>query len=492
MSHSTPSLERLQDAQALFFNSSDLDPDRLRRILERMCHVNTDWADIYFQQTISRSWIFDEGKIKTGSFSIDRGAGLRTVCGETSTLAYTDILSNASLLEAAQTVAKHGRPLQGADDVIIPLSSHHQPYVPVYGTHDPANNANPAKALALIQEADALARAMDPRVVDVTVTLQCETDCMMLYRLDGLLTGDLKPMVYLSINVLTIDNGRKERATAGGGSRQGLEFFTHDRLRQWASDAVSEALHNLHADPAPAGVMPVVLGHGWPGILLHEAIGHGLESDFIRKGTSAFTDKLGERIASPGVTVVDDGTIANARGSISIDDEGTPTSRTTLIEDGILTGFMHDLTNARLLQETPTGNGRRESFATLPLPRMTNTFMLAGTHQPEDIIESVKYGIYASNFSGGQVDITNGKFVFAMSKAFLIDNGKLTRPVRGAMLSGSGPEALKHIPMIGNDPALDDGTGQCGKEGQQIPVGVGMPTLRIDALTVGGTNHAYA
>ena len=238
--------------------------------------------------------------------------------------------------------------------------------------------------------------------------------------------------------------------------------------------------------------MPVVLGHGWPGILLHEAIGHGLESDFIRKGTSAFTDKLGERIASPGVTVVDDGTIANARGSISIDDEGTPTSRTTLIEDGILTGFMHDLTNARLLQETPTGNGRRESFATLPLPRMTNTFMLAGTHQPEDIIESVKYGIYASNVSGGQVDITNGKFVFAMSKAFLIDNGKLTRPVRGAMLSGSGPEALKHIPMIGNDPALDDGTGQCGKEGQQIPVGVGMPTLRIDALTVGGTNHAYA
>lgn len=489
MNQSTASLERLQSAQALFFNSSDLDADRLRRVLARMCHAKTDWADIYLQQTISRAWVFDEGKIKTGSYSIDRGAGLRTVCGETSTLAYTDILSESSLLDAASTVAKHGRLEQGNDDVILPLSVHHQPYAPVYDIHDPTDNANTTKALALIQEADALARSIDPRVIDVTVTLQCETDSMLLYRLDGLLTGDIKPMVYLSINVLTMENGRKERATAGGGSRLGLDFFTKERLYKWASDAVSEALHNLHADPTPVGIMPVVLGHGWPGILLHEAIGHGLESDFIRKGTSAFSEMLGQRIASPGVTVVDDGTIANARGSISIDDEGTPASRTTLIEDGILTGFMHDLTNARLLNETPTGNGRRESFATLPLPRMTNTFMLAGSHTPEEVIQSVKYGIYASNFSGGQVDITNGKFVFAMSKAYLIENGKLTRPVRGAMLSASGPEALKHIPMVGNDPALDDGTGQCGKEGQHIPVGVGMPTLRIDALTVGGTNH---
>ncbi len=349
MNKSTASLECLQSAQALFFNSSDLDANRLRRVLARMCHAKTDWADIYLQQTISRAWLFDGGQIKTGSYSIDRGAGLRTVCGETSTLAYTDILSEPSLLDAASTVAKHRYLEQSNDAVILPLSAHHQPYAPVYDIHDPADNANTTKALELIQEADALARSIDPRVIDVTVTLQCETDSMLLYRLDGLLTGDIKPMVYLSINVLTMENGRKERATVGGGSRLGLDFFTKERLYKWASDAVSEALHNLHAYPAPVGVMPVVLGHGWPGILLHEAIGHGLESDFIRKGTSAFSDMLGQRIASPGVTVVDDGTIANARGSISIDDEGTPASRTTLIEDGILTGFMHDLTNARLL-----------------------------------------------------------------------------------------------------------------------------------------------
>lgn len=493
MTTDTSSLERLQAAQALFYSNSDLDDAALLRVLGRMTPAGADWADIYLQQTVSRSWILDEGAVKTGGFSIDRGAGLRTVCGETSTLAYTDVLTSASLLDAASTVAAStGYARENEPGLIIPSLPSPSAYAPCCGMEDAASNRHTPQALAIIREADVLAREADPRITDVVVTMQCETDATLLCRLDGRLTGDVRPMVYLSISVIASENGRRERASAGGGARTGLDFFTRDRIRKWAYDAVAEAIHNLSAAPAPAGVMPVVLGPGWPGILLHEAIGHGLEGDFIRKGTSAFTDMLGKRVASPGVTVVDDGTIPLARGSVGADDEGTPASRTTLIEDGILTGYMHDLTSARILGATPTGNGRRESFATLPLPRMTNTFMTPGDCDPADIIKSVKRGIYASNFSGGQVDITNGKFVFAMSRAWMIEDGRLTRPVRGAMLSGSGPEALKHIPLIGNDLSLDEGTGQCGKDGQQVPVGVGMPTIRIDALTVGGTAESGA
>lgn len=481
MNQSQSSLERLAAAQALFYTHSDLDDGFLMKLAADMSPADTDWVDIYLQQTVSRSWIFDEGAVKTGSFSIDRGAGLRTVCGETQTLAYTDVLSRDSLKDAARTVAgslNAGR--------IVP-QMRFDPYRPICGTDDAASNEFTPEALDLIRRTDAMTRAADPRITDVVVTLQCEKDAFLLARLDGLITGDVRPMVYLSISVIATENGRRERASAGGGSRSGLAFFTDELVARWVRSAVDEALHNLSAKPAPAGVMPVVLGPGWPGILLHEAVGHGLEGDFIRKGTSAFTDRIGTRVASPGITVVDDGTLPGLRGSVSVDDEGTPAARTVLIEDGILTGFMHDLTSARVLGTAPTGNGRRESFATLPLPRMTNTFMLAGTVPPEDIIRSVKKGIYAANFSGGQVDITSGKFVFAMSRAWMIENGELTYPVKGAMLSGSGPEALKHIPLIGSDLALDEGTGQCGKDGQQVPVGVGMPTLRIDALTVGGT-----
>ena len=423
MNQSPSSLERLAAAQALFYTHSDLDDGFLMKLVADMSPAGTDWGDIYLQQTVSRSWIFDEGAVKTGSFSIDRGAGLRTVCGETQTLAYTDVLSRDSLKDAARTVAgslNAGR--------IVP-QMRFDPYRPVCGTDDAASNELTPEALDLIRRTDAMARAADPRITDVVVTLQCEKDAFLLARLDGLITGDVRPMVYLSISVIATENGRRERASAGGGSRSGPAFFTDKLVARWVRSAVDEALHNLSAKPAPAGVMPVVLGPGWPGILLHEAVGHGLEGDFIRKGTSAFTDRIGTRVASPGITVVDDGT----------------------------------------------------------LPRMTNTFMLAGTVPPEDIIRSVKKGIYAANFSGGQVDITSGKFVFAMSRAWMIENGELTYPVKGAMLSGSGPEALKHIPLIGSDLALDEGTGQCGKDGQQVPVGVGMPTVRIDALTVGGT-----
>ncbi|MDY4162136.1 MAG: metalloprotease TldD [Sutterella sp.] len=481
MTHSLSSLERLAAAQALFYSDTGLDDDYLLRLVGRMSAAGTDWADIYLQQTVSRSWILDEGAVKTGSYSIDRGAGLRTVCGETSALAYTDVLTPASLREAALTAAGG---FQGNRK--IPLLGP-RTYTPVCGTENAASNEYTPQALDLIRRTDAMARSADSRVTDVVVTLQCEKDAFLVARLDGCVTGDVRPMVYLSISLIVTENGRRERASAGGGSRSGLGYFTDELVSRWVRSAVDEAIHNLRAKPAPAGIMPVVLGPGWPGILLHEAVGHGLEGDFIRKGTSAFTDLLGKRVASPGVTVIDDGTLSGKRGSVSIDDEGTPSSRTVLIEDGILTGFMHDLTSARILGALPTGNGRRESFATLPLPRMTNTFMQAGSVSPDDIIRSVKKGIYASNFSGGQVDITSGKFVFAMSRAWLIENGRLTYPVKGAMLSGSGPEALKHIPLIGNDPALDEGTGQCGKDGQQIPVGVGMPTVRIDALTVGGT-----
>ncbi len=485
------SLERLQAAQALFYNGTGLDDACLLKMLGQMTPAGADWSDIYLQQIVSRSWILDEGAVKTGSFSIDRGAGLRTVIGETSTLAYTDVLLPASLLDAAHTVAASAAHApEGSADFVIPSRLFPSAYSPCCGMEDAASNMHTPQALSIIREADALARESDPRITDVVVTLQCETDATLLCRLDGRLSGDVRPMVYLSISVIASENGRRERASAGGGARTGLDFFTSERIRRWVADAAAEAIHNLGASPAPAGVMPVVLGPGWPGILLHEAVGHGLEGDFIRKGTSAFTGKIGERVASPGVTVVDDGTIALARGSVGADDEGTPAGCTTLIEDGILTGYMHDLTSARILGVEPTGNGRRESFATLPLPRMTNTFMSPGNCDPADIVRSVKRGIYASNFSGGQVDITNGKFVFAMSRAWLIENGKLTRPVRGAMLSGSGPEALKHIPLVGNDLSLDDGTGQCGKDGQQVPVGVGMPTIRIDALTVGGTSES--
>lgn len=474
--------ERLEAARRLLYAEGGLTDEALLGALLSGCPAAADWADAYLQQTVSRSWHLEDGRVKSGSFSIDRGAGLRTVSGESSALSYTGVLTPEALRQAAADL-RHGAAARGG--VLPPV--HPARFRPCCGTADAVGAALARRSIEILKAADAAARSADPRIRNVQASLQLERDTVLLARLDGQISGDVRPMVYFSVSVIAEADGRREQGYAGGGGRFGLDFFSDARILGWVRAAADEALHNLGARPSPAGVMPVVLGPGWPGILLHEAVGHGLEGDFMRKGTSAFSGRIGQRVASPGVTVIDDGTLAGRRGSLSIDDEGTPAARTVLIEDGILTGAMHDLTSARLTGSAPTGNGRRESFAALPMPRMTNTFMLAGTADPADIIRSVKRGIYASNFGGGQVDITSGKFVFAMSRAWLIESGRLTAPVRGAMLSGSGPDALRRIPLVGSDLKLDEGTGQCGKDGQQVPVGVGMPTVRIDSLTVGGT-----
>lgn len=467
------------------WDENGIDRNDARRLLSRLARPGTDWADLYFQETTWRSWGFEEGILKGGGFSIDRGVGLRCVSGEKSALAYTsnfDLAALSACADRAAAIASSGR------SAVVP--SEFRPRV-VPALSIPAPDTDTAEEqIAIIEYAEKKARSLDPRVEDVCVAYQTECDRVVVAALDGRLLADERPLSLLSITVRVCSNGRRERATASGGARAGIGYFTRERIDRWVQTALDDALHNLEADPAPAGVMPVVLGPGWPGILLHEAVGHGLEGDLIRKGTSVFTDMTGERVASPGVTVVDDGTLPGRRGSLHFDDEGEPTQRTVLIEDGILTGFMHDLTNARLLGAAPTGNGRRESYATLPLPRMTNTLMLAGPYDPREIIASVDRGIYASRFRGGQVDITNGQFVFNMSRAWLIEKGRITRPIKGAMLIGSGSQALRHIPMIGNDFSLDEGAGQCGKDGQHVPVGVGMPTVRIDSLTVGGTRAA--
>jgi TldD protein len=344
-----------------------------------------------------------------------------------------------------------------------------------------------SEKVALLERIEKLARAKDPRVVQVMAGLAGEYDVMLVARSDGVIAADVRPLVRISVTVIAEQNGRREMGSSGGGGRYAYGYFTDELLREYVDEAVSSALVNLEAKPAPAGTMTVVLGPGWPGVLLHEAIGHGLEGDFNRKGSSAFSGRIGERVAAKGVTVVDDGTLANRRGSLNLDDEGNPTQCNTLIEDGILTGYMQDTLNARLMKMPVTGNARRESYAALPMPRMTNTYMLGGDKDPQEIIASVKKGLYAVNFGGGQVDITNGKFVFSASEAYLIEDGKITAPVKGATLVGSGPESLKHVTMIGNDMRLDSGIGVCGKEGQSVPVGVGQPTLRMENMTVGGT-----
>ena len=478
-----------EQAATQLWADADLTPARAASFFDSLLRGGADWADLYFQSILSRDWLLEDGAVRTGSFVIDRGAGMRSVSGERQILAYTNSLDLDALTRCAQTagaMSTHGQ--FGRAPILIPRET--PSICPI--DFDLENEADDAhRQTTLLETLDKLARAADPHVSDVNASFQTETDIIIIVGSDGRLVADIRPLSYLSLSVTVERNGRRERASSGGGSRTGLQFFTHKRLKHWVEQAVQEALHNLDASPAPAGIMPVVLGPGWPGILLHEAVGHGLEADFIRKGSSVFSKKIGDRVASPGVNVIDDGTLPGRRGSLNVDDEGEATRQTVLIEDGILTGLMHDLTSSRLLGSTPTGNGRRESFATLPLPRMTNTFMLAGNLEPSEIIASVKHGIYASNFSGGQVDITNGQFVFTMSKAFLIENGRLTRPIRGATLIGDGAHALQHIPLIGNDLMLDEGTGQCGKDAQHVPVGVGMPTLRIDALTVGGTKTAH-
>ena len=445
---------------------------------------DVDTADLYFQVSRQESWAVEDGIIKEASFNLDQGVGVRAVCGEKTGFAYSEELLLPALEQAAGAARAISR--QGQSNAVRIQSTGQA--ASLYSALDPTLSLTDAEKSALVSEIDQTTRQLDPRIEQVFVSLASTHDVILIAAADGTLAADLRPLVRLNVSVIVEENGRREQGYSGGGARAGLQYFLDpDVPMDIAREAVRQALVQLEAQPAPAGTMPVVLGCGWPGILLHEAVGHGLEGDFNRKGTSAFTGKLGQQVANSLCTIVDDGTLPNRRGSLAVDDEGTPGQYNVLVENGILRGYMQDRLNARLMGVAPTGNGRRESFAHIPMPRMTNTYMLAGPHDPEEIIRSVDKGLYAPNFGGGQVDITSGKFVFAASEAYLIEKGKVTTPVKGAMLIGDGPEALRKISMVGNDLQLDSGVGTCGKEGQSVPVGVGQPTLRIDELTVGGT-----
>ena len=480
-----PTLERLTIAQNLLLTPYGLDESHLTQALSAIRAHQVDDADLYFQYTRSEGWSLEEGIVKTGSFSIDQGVGVRAVSGEKTAFAYSDDISMASLMDAAHTVrsiASAGLSVSTKVPARVIAPSRQ-----LYHGLDPIGSLDSTAKVQLLERMEKQARAKDPRVVQVMAGLASEYDVVMVARADGTLAADVRPLVRLSLSVIVEQNGRRESGSAGGGGRFGLAHFDTACLTRYVDEAVGSALTNLEARPAPAGEMTVVLGSGWPGILLHEAIGHGLEGDFNRKGSSAFSGKIGQRVAAKGVTVLDDGTIADRRGSLNVDDEGHASQKNVLIEDGILVGYIQDSLNARLMGVAPTGNGRRESYAHVPMPRMTNTYMLAGEKPPEEIVASIKKGLYATNFGGGQVDITSGKFVFSASQAFWVENGKIQYPVKGATLVGNGPDALTRVSMIGNDMALDPGVGTCGKEGQSVPVGVGQPTLRIDGLTVGGT-----
>ena len=480
-----PTIERLAIARRLLLEPFGLDETHLTRALAEIRAHKVDDADLYFQYTRSEGWSLEEGIVKTGSFSIDQGVGVRAVSGEKTAFAYSDDISEASLLDAARTV----RSISGSASVKRPPVATRKVAASrsLYGGLDPIATLDSTTKVKLLEKAEKAARARDPRVAQVMAGLASEYDVIMVARADGTLAADVRPLVRLSITVIAEQNGRREMGSAGGGGRFGLAYFDDAQIAQYVQEAVDAALTNLDSRPAPAGEMTVVLGSGWPGILLHEAIGHGLEGDFNRKGSSAFSGRIGQRVAAKGVTVLDDGTIADRRGSLNVDDEGHATQRNVLIEDGILKGYIQDALNARLMKVKPTGNGRRESYAHVPMPRMTNTYMLGGKKDPKEIVASIKKGLYATNFGGGQVDITSGKFVFSASEAYWVENGKIQYPVKGATIVGNGPDALTRVTMIGNDMKLDSGVGTCGKEGQSVPVGVGQPTLRIDGLTVGGT-----
>lgn len=462
---------------------SGLDIPSLQGVIGNIMSHMVDYADLYFQYSRAESWGLEEGQVKSGNFSIDQGVGVRAVSGEKTAFAYSDDIHLPALQEAAN--ATRAIAALGSEQTGRAVERRLSPQL--YLPQDPIASLSADAKVRLLERLETYARKIDPRVTQVMASIAGEYEVMMVARHDGVMAADVRPLVRLSIQVITEQDGRREQGSSGGGGRFDYSYFTDEVLQNYAAQAVHQALTNLDARPAPAGSMTVVLGSGWPGILLHEAIGHGLEGDFNRKGSSAFAGKIGQRVASKGVTVVDDGTITDRRGSLSVDDEGNPTQRTVLIEDGILRGYIQDSLNARLMGTALTGNARRESYAHIPMPRMTNTYMLNGTMPPEEIIRSVKKGLYAANFGGGQVDITSGKFVFSAAEAWMIEDGKLTYPVKGATLIGNGPDVLTRVSMIGNDMALDSGVGTCGKEGQSVPVGVGQPTLRIDGLTVGGT-----
>lgn len=467
---------------------SQLDQGFLSDTLSRIVERNVDFADLYFQSSAHESWMLEDGIVKEGSYNIEQGVGVRAITGEKTGFAYSDDITAQAISQAADAAKGIALANKSSRVQAFKKSSHQQ----IFTDADPLGSLTQEQKISLLHEVEAYARAIDKRVSQVIVSLSGVYEKVLVAATDGTYATDIRPLVRLNCSVLVEENGKRERGSSGGGARTDYSYFFEpqgDKARYlyYAEEAVRQALVNLVAIAAPAGSFPVVLGAGWPGVLLHEAVGHGLEGDFNRKGSSAFSGLVGQQVASEHCTIVDDGTLANRRGSLNIDDEGTPGQYNVLIEKGILKGYMQDKHNASLMGVKPTGNGRRESYAHLPMPRMTNTYMLAGEHKPEDIIKTVEKGIYAPNFAGGQVDITSGKFVFTSAEAYLIENGEITSPVKGATLIGSGPESMKKVSMVGNDLALDAGVGVCGKDGQSVPVGVGQPTLKIDEMTIGGT-----
>jgi TldD protein len=476
--------EVLKTAEQQLLAPGGLDQADLVRVLDHLMGSAVDAGDLYFQSVSREVWSLEDGLVRNASHGLEQGVGIRAISGEKTGFAYADEIIMPSLMQAssaARAIARHG-----SDGSVQAWRS--QDTKPLYHAQDPLESMTADKKVDLLRQVDAYARSLDPRVSQVMVNLAASHDTILVAAADGALAADVRPLVRLSVTVIAEQAGRREQGSDGGGGRFNYAELLHDSgWRRFADEAVRQALVNLEAEDAPAGTMAVVLGPGWPGVLLHEAVGHGLEGDFNRKGTSAFTGRIGEQVAAPGVTIVDDGTLPARRGSLTVDDEGTVTEVTVLIENGILRTYMQDKLNARLMNMQPTGNGRRQSFAHLPMPRMTNTYMLPGEYEPGEIIRSVKKGLYAVNFAGGQVDITSGRFVFSASEAYLIEDGRVTRPVRGATLIGNGPEAMTRVSMVGNDLQLDAGIGVCGKDGQSVPVGVGQPTLKLDELTVGGT-----
>ncbi len=480
--------DHFETARDVLLAPASLTASALQGVLGNIMSHQVDYADLYFQYSRSESWGLEEGQVKSGNFSIDQGVGVRAVSGEKTAFAYSDDI-NLQALQAAANATKSIAALgieQTGKSVLnknIITKQNTQLYLP----QDPIASLSADAKVKLLERLEQFAKAVDPRVSQVMASIAGEYEVIMVARSDGVMAADVRPLVRISVQVHAEQNGRREQGSSGGGGRFDYSYFTDEILQDYAQKAVHQALVNLDARPAPAGSMTVVLGAGWPGILLHEAIGHGLEGDFNRKGSSAFANMMGKQVAAKGITIVDDGTLTDRRGSLSMDDEGNQTNKTVLIEDGILRGYIQDTLNARLMNMPVTGNARRESYAHIPMPRMTNTYMHNGDKDPAEIIKSVKKGLYAANFGGGQVDITSGKFVFSAAEAYMIEDGKITYPVKGATLIGNGPDVLTRVSMIGNDMALDSGVGTCGKEGQSVPVGVGQPTLKIDGLTVGGT-----
>ncbi len=490
-------MNSLETVRQSLLTPAGIESPALERLLAGILSARADYADLYFQASRHEAWSLEEGQVKSGSYNIERGVGVRAVSGEKTGFAYSDDIALPTLEDAARAaraIARSGTSggtrVTGSGPAAHELASRDSRLAALYAPTDPLASLEDAAKVKLLEAIEAEARKCDPRVKQVMASLSAVQELVLVARSDGHLAADIRPLVRCNVTVIVEHNGRREQGTSGGGGRYDYGYFLDtDRALGYAREAARQALVNLDSVPAPAGSMTVVLGPGWPGILLHEAIGHGLEGDFNRKGTSAFAGRIGERVASEGCTVVDDGTLPNRRGSLNVDDEGTATQRTVLIENGILRGYMQDTLNARLMGVAPTGNGRRESYAHLPMPRMTNTYMLAGARDPGEILASVRKGLYAVHFGGGQVDITSGKFVFSASEAYLIEDGKITRPVRGATLIGNGPDVLTRVAMVGNDLELDTGVGTCGKDGQSVPVGVGQPTLKIEGLTVGGTEQ---